>query len=80
MKIAERQIEDAVQQLRRSERGQGSAQLLLDFFNGGGLGLDAENQRAVMTLIMAAWRAATLRCDDGLASFFHGTHRRKRTT
>lgn len=66
MKITEQQIEAAVQQLRRSERGQGAAQHVLDFLNGDGLGLDAENQRAVLTLIVGAWQGYPQTVRDAL--------------
>ena len=48
-------IDDAVDQLRISERGRIAMRDLLTFFNNGGLGLDINNQDAVVALITAAF-------------------------
>lgn len=55
MKITEQDLTNAAQQLRRSERGRGAMKHVLDMLNGDGLGLDGENQRAELTLIVGAW-------------------------
>ncbi|MBI2497953.1 MAG: hypothetical protein HYV75_08615 [Opitutae bacterium] len=56
MNSAEQNIKAATQQLRRSERGRGALRHVLDLLEGDGLGLDGENQRAVLTLIVGAWQ------------------------
>lgn len=56
MKITEQNIEAAAQQLRRSERGRGAMKHVLDMLEGDGLGLDSDNQHAVLTLIVGAWQ------------------------
>jgi hypothetical protein len=56
MNITEQDIGKAVQQLKRSERGRGAMKHVLDLLDGDGLGLDSDNQHAVLTLIVGAWR------------------------
>ena len=48
-------LERAVAQLNRSEKGQQAMQDLLAFLENGGISLDGENQLHVLCLLSGAW-------------------------
>ena len=48
-------LERAVAQLNRSEKGQQAMQDLLAFLENGGISLDGENQLHVLCLLAGAW-------------------------
>lgn len=64
MKITAENLGQAAQQLNRSERGRGAMKHVLDLLDGDGLGLDGENQRAVLTLIVGAWQGHAMTARD----------------
>lgn len=47
---------DAAEQLARSERGATALRSISELLATGGIGLDGDNQRAVLTLLIVAWR------------------------
>lgn len=47
---------DAAEQLARSERGTAALRAISEWLATGGIGLDGDNQRAVLTLLIVAWR------------------------
>jgi len=53
--LTEADIDSAVGQLCRSERGREAMRVTLTMLDSGGIGLDAESQQAVMTLLYAAF-------------------------
>ena len=55
MEISLEDLRYAVEYLARTERGRHAMQRLLAWFDDDGLGLDAYNQRAVLTVLEAAW-------------------------
>lgn len=53
--LTEADIDGAAQRLARSERGRNALRDVIALLNNGGIGLDSENQQAVMTLLYAAF-------------------------
>ena len=53
--ITQPDLQAAVDQLAKSERGRNAIRRLLDWLDADGLALDAPNQRAAITLLLAAW-------------------------
>jgi len=56
MRNVEREIlEQAVDRLSRTERGNNAMRHILEWLDNGGTGLDAENQEAVITILRTTW-------------------------
>lgn len=53
--IDENAIRNAIETLGRSQRGRAALTTLRRWFAAEGLGLDANNQDAVLTLLLGAW-------------------------
>lgn len=55
MEISKEQIEQAINQLAKSDRGRDTMDDLIKFLETSAWGLDGKNQTAVITLLIAAW-------------------------
>ncbi|HVT29805.1 MAG TPA: hypothetical protein VHE81_17435 [Lacipirellulaceae bacterium] len=55
MKITEEQIQEAAENLGRSETGRVAMSDLLKFLERRGLALDGSNQKAILTILVGAW-------------------------
>jgi hypothetical protein len=53
--VSAQNLEEAVARLRQTTRGRNTMRRLLEWLDDDGLGLDAENQFATMTIIKGAW-------------------------
>ena len=62
--IDEASLQAAGQQLNRSGRGRSAMRLLLIFLDDCGVGLDALNQSAILTLLLGTWGAHTMTARD----------------
>lgn len=54
--VDEIDMHEVVEQLRRSERGRQAMRIVLEWMDIGGIGLDHQNQTAILRLIALMWR------------------------
>lgn len=66
MKITFDDVEDAIDQLRRSGRGMVAMRGLVEWLDRVGVGLDIHNQAAVLTLLQATWGPFTGSARDAM--------------
>ena len=68
-------IQNSISQLRRSGRGVNAISAILRWLEDDGLGLDAANQDAVITLLQCAWGPKTGTTLDAMREAIHGHER-----
>jgi hypothetical protein len=66
-------VESAIEDLGRTGRGRGVMRDLLQLFDSGGVGLDAQGQASVRILLAAVWGPYTGSARDAMCEAVAGT-------